>query len=201
MDFRGIFNLVCISINFAILVLGSKILIPSQVDAEYRHALKDLVTDSSSLFFEYNHFVDYQCLGPMYQSSEVYEQVSRLRKRNLFPRVGFLRLDNDDQKLLAVKNIISFEEAQILNKELSLMGVFYFASPVEDGYRVFIDAFDAGSGSEKMSDAKIQLLASMGIHLERVQISRPKIIYLLVLENAQKRSISLEGEKHCKGIA
>lgn len=201
MDFRSVFVLVCVALNIVILVLGAKVSILSQIDSEYRHALKEIVSDDPAIFFERDKVGDYQCFGPLYGSSEFYKLVTSYRKLRLFPRLGVLRVDNVDQEFLVIKNIFSFEEAQIVNKELSLMGFFYFASRVEGGYRVYIDVSDVESGSEKANEAKLQVFASMGRHVESVRIRRPKTMYLLILENGYRRSISHGGGNRCKVIA
>jgi len=201
MDFRSVFAFVCVALNIVIIVLGARISILSQIDTEYRHSLKEIVSDDQAIFFERNKIGEYRCFGPIYGSSEAYELVTSYRKLRLFPRLDVLRIDNVEQEFLVIKNVFSFEEVQIVNKELSLMGFFYFASRVEGGYRVYIDVFDVEGDSEKASEAKLQVFASMGRHVESVRIRRPKTMYLLILEDGYRRSISQDGGVRCKGIA
>ena len=202
MDFRSVFAFVCVALNIVIIVLGARVSILNQIDTEYRHSLKEIVSDDQAIFFERNNKVgDYQCFGPIYGSSEAYELVTSYRKLRLFPRLDVLRIDNVEQEFLVIKNVFSFEEVQIVNKELSLMGFFYFASRVEGGYRIYIDVSDVEGDSEKASEAKLQVFASMGRHVESERIRRPKTMFLLILEDGYRRSISQDGGNRCKGIA
>ena len=201
MDFRSVFILFCVALNIVILALGAKVSIFGTIDAEYSHPLKETVSDDSAIFFEHDKAGDYQCFGPIYDSSAVYELVERFRKSHLFPRLGVLRVDNVEQEFLVIKNVFSFEETQIVNKELSLMGLFYFALRVEGGYRIYIDLANIEGDSKKVSDAKLQVFASMGRNVERVRVNRPQMVYLLILEEGYRQSISQEGENRCNGIA
>ena len=204
MDFRSILVIGFALLNLFILVLGIENPTISEANVKYRHVLNDPLADNSSVFFEDNDAKDYQCFGPIYKASEIHEQISRLREQNLFPRVSKLQIDNTEKEFFVIKNVFSFEEVQIVDKELSLMGLYYFAVRFEDGYKLYID-FQDGEIDAKVirgtKEGKLLVVESMGRQLDRVQIAGPQTLYLLILDGAKEENNLLETGKRCKGIA
>ena len=204
MDFRSILVLGFVFLNLIILALGIKSPTISEANVKYRHVLNGPLTDNSSVFFEENDAKDYQCFGPIYKASEIHEQIARLREQNLFPRVSKLQIDNTGKEFFVIKNVFSFEEVQIVDKELSLMGLFYFAVRFEGGYKLYIDFQDVEIDAKVVrgaKEAKWLAVESMGRQLDRVQIARPQTLYLLILDGVKEKNNLLETEKRCKGIA
>ena len=204
MDFRSILVLGFVFLNLTILALGIKSSAIGEANVKYRHVLSDPIADNSSVFFEDNDAKDYQCFGPIHEASAIYEQIARLREQYLFPRVSKLQIDNTEKEFFAIKNVFSFEDVQIVDKELSLMGLFYFAVRFEDGYKLYIDFQDVEIDAKVMrgaKEAKLLLVESMGRQLDRVQIAGPQTFYLLILDGVKELTNLLETEKRCKLIA
>ena len=204
MDFRSVLVLGFVFLNSIILALGIKSPTIGEANVKYRHVLNDPLGDNSSVFFEDDDSKDYRCFGPMYKASEIHEQIAGLREQYLFPRVSKLQIDNTEKEFFVIKNVFSFEEVQIVDKELSLMGLFYFAVRFEGGYKLYIDFQDVEIDAKVVrgaKEAKLMVVESMGRQLDRVQIARPQTLYLLILDGVKKENHLLEVEKRCKGIA
>jgi len=204
MDFRSILVLGFVFLNLIILALGIKSPAIGEANVKYRHVLSDPIADNSSVFFEDNDAKDYQCFGPIHEASAIHEQIARLREQYLFPRVSKLQIDNTEKEFFAIKNVFSFEEVQIVDKELSLMGLFYFAVRFEGGYKLYIDFQDVEIDPKVVrgaKEAKLLVVESMGRQLDRVQIAKPQTLYLLILDSVKEENNLLETEKRCKGIA
>ena len=204
MDFRSILVLGFVFLNLIILAMGIKSPAFGEANVKYRHVLNDPLADNSSVFFEDNDAKDYQCFGPIYKASEIHEQIARLREQYLFPRVSKLQIDNTEKEFFVIKNVFSFEEVQVVDKELSLMSLFYFAVRFEDGYKLYIDFQDVEIDAKVVrgaKEAKMLAVESMGRQLDRVQIAGPRTLYLLILDGVKEENNLLETEKRCKGIA
>ena len=204
MDFRSILALGVVFLNLIILALGIKSPAIGEANVKYRHVLNDPLAGNSSVFFEDDDAKDYRCFGPIYKASEIHEQIAGLRDQYLFPRVSKLQIDNTEKVFFVIKNVFSFEEVQIVDKELSLMGLYYFAVRFEDGYKLYID-FQDGEIDAKVirgtKEGKLLVVESMGRQLDRVQIAGPQTLYLLILDGAKEENNLLETEKRCKAIA
>ena len=133
MDFRFILVLGFVFLNLIILAMGVKNSMLSQAEAEYRHVLDDPIAGNSSVFFEHNNSGSYRCFGPFYKVSKIHEQIAWLRTQSSFARVGKIEIDNTEKEFFVINNVFSPEEAQIVDKELTLMGVSYFAVRFEGG--------------------------------------------------------------------
>ena len=204
MDFRSILALGVVFLNLIILALGIKSPAIGEANVKYRHFLSDPIADNSSVFFEDNDAKDYQCFGPIHEASAIHEQIARLREQYLFPRVSKLQIDNTEKEFFVIKNVFSFEELQIVDKELSLMGLFYFAVRFEGSYKLYIDFQDVEIDAKVVrgaKEAKLLVVESMGRQLDRVQIAGPQTLYLLILDGVKEENNLLETGKRCKGIA
>ena len=204
MDFRSVLVLGFVFLNLIILALGIESPTIGEANVKYRHFLNDPLADNSSVFFEDNDAKDYLCFGPIFKVSEIHEQIARLREQYLFPRVSKLQIDNTEKEFFVIKNVFSFEEVQIVDKELSLLGLYYFAERFEGGYKLYIDFQDVEIDAKVVRGAeegKLLAFESTGRQLERVQIAGPQTLYLLILDGAKEENNLLETEKRCKGIA
>ena len=204
MDFRSVLVLGFVFLNLIILSLGIKSPTIGEANVKYKHVLNHPLADNSSVFFEGDDAKDYQCLGPIYKASEIHEQIARLREEYLFPRVSKLQIDNTEKEFFAIKNVFSFEEAQIVDKELSLMDLFYFTVRFEGGYKLYIDFQDVEIDAKVVTgakDAKLLVVESMGRQVDRLQIAGPQTLYLLILDGVKEENNLLETEKRCRGIA
>ena len=198
MDFRSVLVLGFVFLNSIIFALAIKSPTIGEANVKYRHVLKEPLADNSSVFFEENDAKNYQCFGPIYKASEIHEQISRLREQYLFPRVSKLQIDNTEKEFFVIKNVFSFEEVQIVDKELSLMGLFYFAVRFEGGYKLYIDFQDVEIDAKVVTgakDAKLLVVESMGRQVDRLQIAGPQTLYLLILDGVKEENNLLETER------
>ena len=201
MDFRFILVLGFVFLNLIIFGMGAKNSMLSQAEAEYRYVLDDQMVGNSSVFFEHNNSGGYGCFGPFYNVSKIHEQIAWFRTKSLFARVGKIEIDNTEKEFFVINNVFSPEEAQIVDKELTLMGVSYFTVRFEGGYKLYLDFQDVEIDSREVSETRLEAVKSMGRKLERIKINGPQTLYLLILEGVNEGKEILGREKRCQGIA
>ena len=187
-----------ISLNFLVLVLG----IQEFSSFPYKNSFSFIPGNlQSTLYSKGNHEGDHSdgfCLGPFYEKSDLYPIASTLRSSGIFPKKEVLEVSNFDQNFVVIGNNLYPGETELISKELSIMDLFHFKVPSNEGSKIHIELAE----EEQVREAQLEALASLGRPWVSLKLERESTLYFLRVHELDSGKLHRDvKENQCIGIA